>query len=96
MVAMTRVDDERRRALALLAESPDGCSRPIMLARGFPLSLLNRLVWPGSQPHASKTRHKAIEIVRVKNITAGEWGVSRGNKGLLQRLKSVGAGGPRK
>jgi hypothetical protein len=35
---MTRADDERRRALALLAENPDGCSRAIMLARGFPLS----------------------------------------------------------
>jgi predicted transcriptional regulator len=44
---MTRADDERRRALALLVENPDGCSRAIMLARGFPLALLNRLVRAG-------------------------------------------------
>jgi hypothetical protein len=44
---MTRLDDDRRRALAVLAENPDGCSRAIMLARGFPLSLLNRLVRAG-------------------------------------------------
>ena len=42
-----RLDDDRRRALAILAENPDGCTRAIMLARGFPLALLNRLVRTG-------------------------------------------------
>jgi hypothetical protein len=40
----TRLAVDRRRALAVLAENPDGCTRAIMLARGFPLSLLNGLV----------------------------------------------------
>ena len=43
----TRLDAERIRALAILAENPDGCSLAIMLARGFSLSLLNRLVRAG-------------------------------------------------
>jgi hypothetical protein len=44
---MTRPDDERRRALAFLAKNLDGCNQAIMLARGVPLSLLNRLVRAG-------------------------------------------------
>jgi hypothetical protein len=44
---MTRADDGQRRALAVLAENPDGCTRTNMLARGFSLALLNRLVRVG-------------------------------------------------
>jgi hypothetical protein len=36
-MTQTRFEGERNRALALLAESPDGCTRAIMLARGFSL-----------------------------------------------------------
>jgi hypothetical protein len=44
---MTRADDEQRRALAVLADNPDGYTRASMLARGFSLALLNRLVRVG-------------------------------------------------
>ena len=40
-------DDERRRALTLLADNPDGCTRTIMLTRGFSLALLNQLFRSG-------------------------------------------------
>jgi hypothetical protein len=69
---MTRADDERRSRL--LAENPDGCSRAIMLARGFSLSLLNRLVRAGlatSHIDCEERGNKAIEIVRVKITEAG-------------------------
>jgi hypothetical protein len=33
-VQRPRLDDDRRRALAVLAENPDGCSRAILIARG--------------------------------------------------------------
>ena len=75
----TRLDDERSRALALLAESPDGCTRAIMLARGFPLALLNQLVRAGlATSHLDRQEHgeKTIEIVRVKITEAA--GASRG------------------
>jgi hypothetical protein len=65
----TRLDDERHRALAILAENPGGCSRAIMLARGFSLSLLNRLVRAGlatSRVETEERSDKVIEIVRVK------------------------------
>ena len=71
---MTRLDDDRPRALAVLAENPNGCSRAIMLARGFPLSLLNRLVRAGlasSHIEQEERGDKAIEIVRVKITEAG-------------------------
>jgi hypothetical protein len=47
MKLKTGLDRERIRALTLLAENPQGCTTVIMLARGFPLSLLNRLVRAG-------------------------------------------------
>jgi hypothetical protein len=71
---MTRLDDDRRRALALLAENPDGCSRAILIARGFPISLLNRLIRAGlatSRLEREERGDKAIEIVRVKITEAG-------------------------
>jgi hypothetical protein len=69
-----RLDDERRRALAVLAENPDGCSRALMLARGFSLGLLNRLVRGGlatSHVERDERGDKVIEIVRIKIADAG-------------------------
>jgi hypothetical protein len=69
-----RADHARMCALAILAENPDGCSRAVMLARGFPLSLLNRLVRAGlatSHIEREERGDKVIEIVRVKITEAG-------------------------
>jgi hypothetical protein len=68
------LDEDRRRALAVLADNPDGCSRAVMLARGFPLTLLNRLVRAGlatSHIEREERPDKTIEIVRVKITEAG-------------------------
>ena len=70
----TSHDGDRRRALALLAESPDGCARAVMLARGFPLALLNYLVRAGfatSYLERGERGDKLIEIMRVKITEAG-------------------------
>jgi len=75
MVSMkqTRLGDERSRALALLAERPDGCTRAVLLARGFSLALLNQWVRAGLASHLDRQEHreKTIEIVRVKVTEAG-------------------------
>jgi len=76
MVSMkqTRLGDERSRALALLAERPDGCTRAVLLARGFSLALLNQLVRAGlatSLLDREERREKTIETVRVKITEAG-------------------------
>jgi hypothetical protein len=60
--------------LSCSPENPDGCSRAIMLARGFPLSLLNRLVRAGlatSQIEREERGDKEIEIMRLKITEAG-------------------------
>jgi hypothetical protein len=63
-----------KQLIALLADNPDGCSRAILIARGFPLSLLNRLVragLPASQLERDERGDKAIEIVRSKSRRRG-------------------------
>lgn len=65
---------DRNRALILLAEHPNGCSRAIMVARGCSLALLNRLVRTGlatSQVERAKRAEDAIEIECVKITDAG-------------------------
>jgi hypothetical protein len=42
-----RLDGERSRALAVLAQAPDGCTRAMMLGRGFPLALIASLIRAG-------------------------------------------------
>jgi hypothetical protein len=43
----TLLTDEQRRALALLARSPNGCTEALMMAHGFPLAMLGDLVMGG-------------------------------------------------
>ena len=62
------LDGDSRRALALLAENSDGCSRAVMLAEGFPLSLLNRLIRAGfATSHLDRQERpdKPIEITEA-------------------------------
>ena len=68
------LDDDSRRALALLVENPDGCGRAVMLAHGFALSLLNRLiraVFATSHLDREERPDKPIEIVRLRITEAG-------------------------
>jgi hypothetical protein len=49
MISMkqTIVNGERSRALTILAENPGGCTRAVMLGRGFPLALIASLIRAG-------------------------------------------------
>jgi hypothetical protein len=70
----SRLDGEGIRALTLLAENRDGCSRAIMSARGFRLLLLDQLICAGlatSYIQREQRGDKAIVIVRVKITEAG-------------------------
>jgi hypothetical protein len=62
---MTRPDDERRRALALLAENPDGCSRAIMLARGCRFRCSIDWFALGSQRRTSNAMSAATMRVKI-------------------------------
>jgi hypothetical protein len=69
-----KLSGDHHRALALLAENPDGCTRASMLARGFSVAVLNRLVFAGlatSHIERQERPDKPIEIVRLKITLAG-------------------------
>jgi hypothetical protein len=74
----TCLDDERRRALAVLAANPDGCTRTVMLAHGFSLALLNRLFRSGLATMEREERGgDMIEIV-LKTTEAGRQALEKG------------------
>jgi hypothetical protein len=65
---------DRRRALELLASSPDGCSEAIMLARGFTVEQMVELVRAGlatTNGERVAIGARTIEIARVRITEAG-------------------------
>jgi hypothetical protein len=65
---------ERRRALELLAASPDGCSEAIMLAHGFTVDFLVALIRTGMatrQPERVVAGGRAMEVARVRITEVG-------------------------
>ena len=65
---------DRRRALELLAASPDGCTEALMFANGFTAELLVELVRAGlASAHAERmvADGKMMETARVKISEAG-------------------------
>jgi hypothetical protein len=68
------LDEDRRRALTLLAENRGGCSRAVIVARGFPLAVLKRLVRAGlAVSHVKREQRgdRTIVVERVKITEAG-------------------------
>src|SRR5262249_32820572 len=65
---------DRRRALELLAASPDGCTEALMFANGFTAEMLLELVRAGlASAHAERmvADGKMSEVARVKISDAG-------------------------
>jgi len=65
---------ERRRALELLAASPDGCSEAIMLAHGFTVDFLVDLIRTGmatTRIESVVAGGRAMEVARVRITEAG-------------------------
>src|SRR5262245_61785862 len=65
---------DRRRALELLAASPEGCTEALMFAKGFTAELLVELVRAGlASAHAERmiAGGKMMEVARVKISEAG-------------------------
>jgi hypothetical protein len=64
----------RRRAHELLASRPDGCSEALMLAHGFPASLLIEMVRDGlatAAPERMMAGNRALEVTRLQITDAG-------------------------
>ena len=65
---------DRRRALELLAASPDGCTEALMFANGFTAELLVELVRAGlasAHPERMVADGRMTEVARVKISEAG-------------------------
>jgi hypothetical protein len=65
---------ERRRALALLAASPDGTTEAILLAHGFSTEMIVELIRDGlanAQAERVTASGRAIEVTRVRITDAG-------------------------
>jgi hypothetical protein len=65
---------ERRRALELLAASPDGCSEAIMLAHGFTVDFLVELIRTGMATTWTErvvSGGHAMEVARVRITEVG-------------------------
>jgi hypothetical protein len=73
-MARRRPKPDRLRALELLADSRDGCTEAIMLAHGFPVSLLVDLCIAGLATATAERMiagGKAMEVARMKITEAG-------------------------
>ena len=64
-------DPQRRRALELLAASPDGCTAAILLAHGFKSDRLVELI------NAVIAGDRAIQVTRVQITDAGRQALAR-------------------
>ena len=71
---MANLNDEQRRALQLLARSPNGCTEALMMAHGFESAMLGHLVVDGlalatAAPYPSRRRQ--MIVVWISITTAG-------------------------
>jgi hypothetical protein len=83
---------ERRRALELLAASPDGCSEAIMLAHGFTVDFLVELI--RTEMATTWTERvvaggRAMEVARVRITEAGAAGTRGASMALILRCASA-------
>ena len=74
---------DRRRALELLAASPDGATEAMMVARGFTVAQIVELVRAGlasAKAERVVAGGKSIEVARVRITDAGRRALDPGQK----------------
>jgi hypothetical protein len=70
---MSKLTDEQRRALQLLARSPNGCTEALMMAHGFESAMLGDLALDGfavAVDHRTMAGRRRIKITWLR-ITEG-------------------------
>ena len=78
-----RERSDRRRALRLLADAPEGVTEALMLAHGFRVELLVDLCFAGlaiAKPEHMRASGRTMEVVRMK-ITEAGWQALTGKRG---------------
>jgi hypothetical protein len=71
---MARLTDEQRRALRLLAGSPNGCTEALMLAHGFESAMPSDLVLNGlgvAVDHSTVAGRRRIKVTWLRITAAG-------------------------
>ena len=74
---------DQRRALTVLADSPDGCTEAILLAHGFKLALLVELVRDGLASATSdrvRAGTRMLDVTRVRITEAGRKALPRARR----------------
>jgi hypothetical protein len=71
---MAKLTNEQRRALRLLARSPNGCTEAIMLAHGFESAMLDKLTLDGLarvEVHDMRVAGRRAKVVWLQITPAG-------------------------
>jgi hypothetical protein len=94
---MAKLTDDQRRALLLLARSPNGCTEALLMAHGFEVAMLGKLVLDGfalATPHETRAGSRPMIVVWITISPAGRKAIAtkrpRGPKelaGALMRLQ---------
>ena len=75
-----RLSADCRRALQVLATSPDGCTEAIMLAHGFKLALLVALISDGlatAQAERVMAGRRTVDVVCMRITNAGRQAIAQ-------------------
>jgi hypothetical protein len=71
---MAKLTDEQKRALRILARSPNGCTEALLMPHGFELVFLGKLVFDGhalATPHLTQAGSKPMIVVWMTITPAG-------------------------
>jgi hypothetical protein len=71
---MANLTDEQRRALRLLARSPNGCTEALLMAHAFEIAMLGTLVLGGlavAVDHSTMAGRRRIKVTWLRITAAG-------------------------
>jgi hypothetical protein len=77
--AIAKLSDEQRRALRLLARSPNGCTEAILLAHGFELAMLGKLAFDGFanvEAHETMAGSRRMKVYWLQITEAGRQAIT--------------------
>jgi hypothetical protein len=78
--ATCRPTDEQRRALQLLARSPSGCTEALLMAHGFEVAMLSRLVLDGlavAVDHSTTAGRRRMKVTWLRITNAGRKAITQ-------------------
>jgi hypothetical protein len=77
---MARLTDEQRRALRHLARSPNGCTEALLMAHGFDVAILGKLVLDGLakvEAHDTMAGSRRMKVFWLRITEAGRKAIAQ-------------------